>query len=183
VSRIIGLYSPAPQSGKTFTATVLAQKGFMLMSFAEPIKHMAVKFFTFMGYPKDEALKLVWTQKEKHIPEIKTTVRRVLQTLGTEWGRDCIDQNIWVDCMMHRIYAYSKRKPGNIVIDDVRFLNEAEIIKKLNGEVWKIVRPVANHDGSHQSEGALDNWNQFDQVIENDGTLHDFRMKIDSLLQ
>ena len=52
-------------------------------------------------------------------------------------------------------------------------------IKDLGGELWKIVRPSAGHDWSHVSEGALDNCDNFDRIIENTGTLEEFRAKID----
>ena len=42
-----------------------------------------------------------------------------------------------------------------------------------------IIRPSAQRNTTHESEGALDKWESFDQVIINDGTIADFRAKID----
>jgi hypothetical protein len=42
-----------------------------------------------------------------------------------------------------------------------------------------IIRPSAHGNTTHESEGALDKWESFDQVIINDGTIADFRAKID----
>ena len=72
MTQLIGLYSPAPQSGKTFTASVLEQSGYKAMSFAEPIKKMATEFIMSFGYPKEEAVRFVWASKEEMIPAIKT---------------------------------------------------------------------------------------------------------------
>jgi hypothetical protein len=177
MSRIIGLYSPAPQSGKTFAATALAHQGFQPISFAEPLKQMAVVFLESFGYREDEALKLVWVDKHKYLPELGCTARWLLQTIGTEWGRQKIADDVWIRCWQARVERHDK-----VVTDDVRFLNEAEAIKAAGGEMWKVVRRSAVHDGSHESEGALDNWDGFDAVIDNDGSLEDFRRKIDALL-
>ncbi len=175
--RIIGLYSPAPQSGKTFAATVLAHKGFQPVSFAEPLKRMAVSFLVSLGYREDEAMKLVWVDKGVIVPEVNCSVRWILQTLGTEWARKQIGGDTWIRCWQARVERHDK-----VVTDDVRFPNEAEAIKAAGGEMWKVVRRSAVHDGSHESEGALDNWDGFDAVIDNDGSLEDFRRKIDALL-
>lgn len=182
MTQLIGLYSPAPQSGKTFTASVLEQNGYITMSFAEPIKRMATEFIMSFGYPKEQAVRFVWASKAEIIPAIKTTARHILQTLGTEWGRNCMSNDIWLDCMMSRVASHLKNGDSMIVIDDVRFQNEAELIKKMGGEVWMITRPSAQKNTTHESEGALDGWAFFDQVIVNDGTIFDFRAKIDKVV-
>ena len=179
MAQLIGLYSPAPQSGKTFMASVLEQSGYKTMSFAEPIKKMATEFIMSFGYPKEQAARFVWASKEETIPAKKTTARHILQTLGTEWGRNCIGSEIWLDCMMSRVASHLKESDSKIIIDDVRFQNEAELVKKMGGEMWMIVRPSAQRNTTHESEGALDKWESFDRMIINDGTIADFRAKID----
>lgn len=179
MNKLIGLYSPAPQSGKSLAASVLARHNHRLMSFAEPIKRMGAEFFISLGYEKDEAVALVWAHKERIVPEINTTPRHVLQTLGTQWGRDCINQSIWLDCMKYRI---AKEKDWGVVIDDVRFLNEAEMIKSMGGEMWKIIRPSVVNKETHVSEGGLDDWDGFNRVIQNTGTIQEFRAKLDTLI-
>jgi hypothetical protein len=172
--RLIGIYSPAPQSGKTFAATVLAHRGFQPVSFAEPLKRMIVEFLISLGYEKDQALKLAWVDKESNLPQLDTTARRLLQTLGTEWGRNNVCEDVWV-----RVWKARAQKHDLVVVDDVRFENEAAAVKESGGELWKIVRPSATHNSSHVSEGGLDSWDGFDVVIENNGTIEDFRAKID----
>jgi hypothetical protein len=175
--QVIGIYSPAPQSGKTFTATVLVHSGFQPVSFAEPLKRMAVTFLEGFGYREDEALKLVWVDKHKYIPEIGCTARWLLQTIGTEFGRQAIAEDIWIRCWEARVRRYD-----TVVTDDVRFTNEAEAVKAIGGQMWKIIRPSAQRNTDHPSEGALDDWDGFDVVIQNDGSLEQFRRKIDAAL-
>jgi hypothetical protein len=178
MKQIIGIYGPAPQSGKTFAATVLCNKGFIRLSFAAPLKQMCVDFLMSLGYSKQNALKYVFTDKEALIPEVGKTVRYLLQTLGTEWGRNCVSNDVWITAFEKTAEKYQK-----IVIDDIRFENEARVVQKMGGKVWRIICPFASHDFSHESEGSLDDWTGFNHVIENDGTLLDFRKKIDSIVQ
>lgn len=182
MNKLIGIYSPAAQSGKSFAANVLAQHGFASLSFAEPIKRMGVEFLMSFGYPKDQAVRFVFADKEKFIPEIDCTPRHVLQTLGTDWGRKCIDERIWLTSMQTRIAKSLRSDAVGVVIDDVRFENEAKMIKDMKGEMWKIVRPSVVNRSTHVSEGQLDNWDGFDRVIENSGTIQQFRDQLNEII-
>lgn len=175
--RLIGLYSPAPQSGKTFAATVLAHQGFELLSFAEPLKLVAREFLVQLGFSRAEALQLVLVDKHRLIPDIGITARQLLQRLGTEFGRQQIADDVWVRCWAARASEHE-----HVVADDVRFLNEAQAIKAAGGQIWMIRRPGVKRNTDHPSEGALDDWDGFDTVIDNDGSLIDFRRKIDAAL-
>ena len=177
-SRIIGIYSPAPHSGKTLASNVLTHQGFTRLSFAAPLKRMCIEFLMMLGYSKAAALEYVFTNKEALIPEINQTPRHLMQTLGTEWGRNLIDNDVWLT-----IFEQTSKEFDKIVVDDVRFPNEAEKIKQMGGEMWKVVRPSASHNGAHSSEGQLDGWNGFDHVIYNDGTLVEFREKVDAVIK
>ena len=135
---------------------------------------MCVEFYVSLGYTKEKALSLVWVDKAAVLPEINASSRFVLQTLGTEWGRNYIADDIWVRCLRARAEQFDR-----IVVDDVRFENEAQAIKDMGGEMWMIKRPSVVNDFDHPSEGALDNWDGFDHFISNHGTLEEFRHAID----
>lgn len=182
MNKLIGIYSPATQSGKSFAANVLAQHGFASMSFAEPIKRMGVEFLMSFGYEKDQAVRFVFVDKEKFIPEINCTPRHMLQTLGTDWGRRCIDERIWLTSMQARIVKNLRGITIGVVIDDVRFENEAKMIKDMGGEMWKIIRPSIVNKSTHVSEGQLDNWDGFDRIIENSGTIQQFRDQLNEVI-
>jgi hypothetical protein len=172
--KVIGIYSPAPQSGKTFVATVLVHSGYQPVSFAEPLKRMMVEFLMSFGYDKDQAVRLSWFDKAVVIQELNASCRYLLQTLGTQWGRELVGDDVWI-----RAWKARASKFDCVIADDVRFINEAEAIKEMGGEMWKVVRPSAGHDWSHVSEGALDSWDGFDRILENNGTIKEFRAKID----
>jgi hypothetical protein len=64
------------------------------------------------------------------------TPRLALQTLGTDVFRDHFNQDIWVKVLKHKIINSN----DNIVITDVRFPNEANMIKELGGKIVQIIR-------------------------------------------
>ena len=101
------------------------------------------------------------------------TNRQLLQKLGTEVGR-AISPNIWVDCLLK---CYKPEKYW--IITDVRFENEANAIKEKDGVLIRINRDTGYQD-NHASETALDNYEHFDAVIDNNGSLKDL---IDNVIE
>ena len=126
--------------------------------------------------------------------EIVMTPRLMLQLLGTECGRDIIHPNIWVNalfanhdkylefCMQNELSklkdksmmgGFSPNRSSfelpNWIITDVRFPNEAQAIKDRGGILIRINRPqLIERDFEHLSETALDDYDGFDYVINND---------------
>jgi hypothetical protein len=177
MQKLIGIYSSAPQSGKTTAARyLLARYGYQTVPFAQTLKDMVVPMLVALGYTQTQAHHLVTENKEFVLP-IGVTVRHVLRTLGTEWGRDCIHPNVWLECWKTRIYGIDL-----VTVDDVRFVNEAELVKALGGTMVRIDRPGALVDHQHSSEGGLDDYEKFDYVIENSGSLQDFYTKLSKVV-
>ncbi len=88
-----------------------------------------------------------------------TQVRGLLQRLGTEGGRQCISDTVWVDALV------SKVRIGRWAITDCRFPNEARAVADAGGEMWRINRPGITPVTAHPSETALDDW-PFDRVLD-----------------
>ena len=169
--RLIGLYSPAPGCGKTTVANLLIEH--QRVSFAASLKHAV---WTLLGELGISGFHFVYEDKEAIIPELGVSARHMMQTLGTEWGRACIHPDFWV--MIARAKAERIMKDdGCVVIDDVRFPNEAAMVFELGGELWRIDRPGVSYDGSHESEGGLEDITP-DRVIVNDGTIAQLKEKI-----
>lgn len=171
-TRIIGLYSPAPASGKTSIAGILSERGYAVVPFAGTLKDMIVPMIAALGYSYPRAWELVLRDKEHVLPEIGVSTRHMLQTLGTEWGRQCIHPNVWLTCWREKVARF-----GSTVADDVRFPNEAHLVKELGGEMWLVRRTGVQRMTGHSSEGSLDDWS-FDRVIDNDGALDELRSKV-----
>lgn len=111
-------------------------------------------------------------------------VRRLLQQLGTDVGRNMIGENVWVNITARKIddHLYADRP---VVLTGVRFLNELAMIRQFAGECWWVERPGkggALEHSTHASENGVTG-DLFDRVIHNDGSLEDLYAKVASLLQ
>lgn len=137
--------------------------GFTRMKFASGLKDML------------RALGLTEREIEGDLKEVPCgllcgkTPRHAMITLGTEWGRNQIGDDLWVVVMAEKIL---KSDADRIVIDDVRFWNEHNVLKSLGAEVWLVRRPGFGPRFDHPSETehmAICP----DKTIYNDGTLNE----------
>jgi hypothetical protein len=71
---------------------------------------------------------------------------------------------------MNSLHRFSRWE--RIYCPDVRFRNEAQTIRNVNGKLIRVKR--SGYDtGSHDSERDLDSWSDWDMVVQNDGSLAD----------
>ena len=143
---IIGFTGPIG-CGKSFAARHLVNNhGFTIHKMAEPLKSMM------------RAIGLTDQHIEGALKEVPCdllcgkTPRRAMQTLGTEWGRALVGDDLWVNLWRHTLPA------GRIVCDDVRYANEAATVRSLGGIVIEIRREGVGTHGAHASE-------RFDGVV------------------
>lgn len=176
MNRLIGLYSSAPQSGKSSIASHLATLGFHTVSFASPLKTMVRAFLSEAGIPASYVDELLTTRKEELIPEFGVSSRHLMQTLGTEWGRQCVCPDVWVQCWRRRVQRLMT-SGFDVVCDDVRFPNEALTLRALGGELWRVRRPGTARGTTHASEGSLDDL-VFDRQLDNSGRLTDLHVAV-----
>ena len=135
--------------GKSTYAKFLAGENGVVLSFATPIKQM---LRTLVGH------EYVFGDKKNEMTHLGVTGRVLLQTLGTEWGREIIDQDIWVKAMKHILTDTMFDEYHPIVIDDLRFENEAKMVRELGGEVWEIDRKnFTPANDNHISEAGVEN--------------------------
>lgn len=103
--------------------------------------------------------------------------RRLLQLLGTEVLRGCLDDEYHVKSVEKTVREANKatgscqhliRDAKALVVPDIRFPNEVDMVRRLGGEVWRIRRPAFEATASkdqHPSETALDDFTGWDQVL------------------
>lgn len=106
-------------------------------------------------------------------------IRRLLQRLGTEGGRQTLWDSIWIDAALTGLPEDAK-----VVVTDTRFVNEAKAVTERGGKLWRITRkgvgPAVSPDGSiHSSETSLDDW-PFDVKLYNYGTVEEYHDQIRS---
>ena len=171
IPRIIGLYSSSPQAGKTTIANLLAGHNYVRVSFADPLREMLIPLLTTLGYSETAARHRLTEAKHLTIPELGVTPRHLLQTLGTEWGRSCVHPEVWLKTWQARVDRLLA-EGHNVVTDDVRFPNEAALFEKYpHAELWCVLRIDAAPKSSHASDGALDDYSNFDRHIHNHHSL------------
>lgn len=135
--RVIGL-SGFAQSGKTTAAKYIEEKyGFKRRHIAETLRAMIAVLMRANGISEEMIERyLVGDLKDGVvIPELGVTSRHLQITIGTEWGRRLVGDNLWVDTW-HRGIA-----PGELAMNDsVRFPNEEAAIQEDDGITLLIER-------------------------------------------
>lgn len=187
-------------SGKGTAGDILVEHDFVPLSFAGSLKDAVSDIFGWEralleGDTEEsrvfrEESDSFWTKKFGR----DITPRIILQEFGTEVVRNnCLD-SIWVDSLERKISLYE-----NVVVTDVRFANEIDFIKSLNGKIVQIKRgkmpkwyqyalinnQMENDDffitkfpDIHKSEwGWIGNKN-IDYIINNDGSKEDLEQKL-----
>lgn len=117
--------------------------------------------------------------------------RTLLQLVGTEiFRRD--NPDYWVNHVIQGVF-YSQSNWDAVVIPDCRYLNEIDkskwqkVIDYCQVHTIKITRPT-NKDGltvaqrNHSSETELDNFNSFDYIVPNIGTINDLNGSAEAIL-
>jgi hypothetical protein len=175
---IIGVVGPK-QSGKSTVARILGEVGWVEYSFASPLKDIC----TILGAPH-EALHGSGDAKELVIPALGVSGRQLMQYVGTELFREHLKRvlpafrpaNIWLHLMRQRLETASPEEC--IVISDVRFDDEAELIRRMGGVLLYIKRPSASAATSeHASEDGFKRAHPMD-TLENTGTGVDLRQRL-----
>ena len=174
---LIGLCGPAGAGKNTVAEFLTDLDGCTLvqMAFADPLYEC---ISTITGLPvarlKDRVV------KEAVIPHLGKSPRQMLQSMGTEWGRGMVHDEIWIRIAMEQ--ASQHLTVGrSVVIADVRFDNEAQAIIDAGGEVWKVTRPgwrcLADEAAAHQSEAGVSD-HLITRTIDNSGSLDDLRAEL-----
>lgn len=104
--------------------------------------------------------------------------RRFLQFVGTEWART-INDKVWIELMIEKI---KDNVDQNIFISDLRFKNEAKVLKDL-GFVCVEIRNknVLDDYSDHNSNKDLDGFDGWDYTITNFNTIKNFYDQLDQL--
>jgi hypothetical protein len=137
--------------------------------------------------------------KEEMLPEyqreavlIKTTPRDILQKLGTDFGRNMIHPDVWINALFSEYEGDDPTGMANSfsefvypcwIITDSRFPNDVEKVKSLGGITIRVNRPECeDRIDEHFSETALDNYEGFNYIINNNGTIEELIEKVKVIL-
>lgn len=165
--RLIGITGQAG-AGKNLAASMVPEA--TILHFADTIYAMLA---IMLGVSTDDLRDRAY--KETRVQWLGKSPRELLQTLGTEWGRQMIRDDVWVTIAGRAIEAATEDAP--IVLADLRFNNEAEFIRARGGEVWEVVRPASGLPSNHSSEAGIRR-DLIDRTLVNDGTPESLRAQV-----
>jgi dephospho-CoA kinase len=174
---IIGITGKAG-SGKDTLANYLVNQGYIKLSFGSAVKDI-VSIIT--GWSRDF---VEGTNEDRHLretlvhPDYNKTCREMMQYIGTDLFRNQLNDNIWVNIIKNKIET--DKINNKFVITDVRFDNEAEMIKSIGGYIIQINR---NNQliSNHISENGISI--KSDYYIENNGNIDELYNNINQILQ
>ena len=154
------------RSGKDTAAKYLINKyGGNNAKFTDPLYKIQKAVYEIVGQPEPE--------KD----------RRLLQLVGTDWGRDTISETIWIDLLINNL------KPSeNTFVTDLRFINEAKALKDVGFVIVKIIRLEKDRvtagatNTSHRSEMEVDAI-EYDYIVENISDLNHLHSELDKIVQ
>lgn len=196
-SHLLGITGKKRAGKDTFAARLVEVHGFTRVAFADSLKAVALdldpiiqadatkgyeygyggEVFDKPGEPDLIRLSDIVNRQgygwetAKDLPE----VRRLLQELGVA-VREHIHDDVWVEAALVKI----ARVPGPVVVTDVRFPNEAEMIRTRCGKIARVFRSISAGADSHVSETALDHLCP-DYSIRNDSSIAALHAEADSV--
>ena len=157
------LLSGKARSGKNTAAEVILREYTGIpFAFADDIKKIAYNHFGWHG-EKDEL------------------GRKLLQDIGTT-GRN-YNRDLWANKTVDRIQEWS-RDNQLAVVTDTRYSNEIQRVKREFSDVVTIrITRDSVEKLKHPSETALDQWADWDYLVENNGSLEEFQKKILEIME
>jgi hypothetical protein len=183
-TKLIGLTGRKFSGKDTLAAHLIEEYGYVRYAFADPIKEACQVIF---GFTNEQC----WGKEKEVIdPFWNITPRKVFQVFGTELFQYELPKHAPELADIGRIFwAYrfvrwyeqqlSKAPELKVVITDVRFPFEADMITEMGGTLIKITRPNQVYNDTHASETEMDSI-KYNYLINNDGSIDDLLAKTDS---
>lgn len=172
---IIGITGKARCGKDTAAMHLVQQHGFVQLRFADALKN---GLMSMIGLTNEQ---LEGEEKEKVIDWLGKSPRELMQTLGTEWGRHMVNNNLWVNCMQRTIDELKLLKNDiNFVISDVRFENEANYIRE-RGRLLHLKRKDREQVNEHVSEQGVA-FRTDDYLLTNDQSITTLHKKLDDFV-
>jgi len=181
--RVIGI-TGYKYTGKDTISDYLCKKyGYTRVAFADPLKTICGMLFGFNNEQLHGSLKETADPKWFNL-----TPRKVLQFVGTELFRNNMKNlhpnfkdEFWVQCTERTIRnILDSDTNAHVVVSDVRFANECDMITRLNGVVIRVDRPNTGGD-MHESEVSIATL-PVKCVVNNHGSIDDLHNNIDNLI-
>lgn len=169
-------------SGKDAVGKILVRDhGFKRMYFAEPLKEMTGTLLRMAGMNDEEDIH-EWIHgkwKETPCPYLDgQTPRHAMQTLGTEWGRECMGNDFWVNILTTKL----AKNPGDVVITDCRFDSEWIALRDRGAWLWRRDGGGLTSGNEHASESGVSS-RYGGMIIPHQDSLNDLKELVDESIE
>lgn len=174
-------FSGYATAGKDAAADALVKnQGFVKTFMSKPLMNALLTLDPWIKFAGDterysDLHERVGYDESKNNPE----VRRLLQTLGTEIGRNMFYEDAWLDLVFKEI-AKLHDDGKDVCLTGVRYPNELDRVRSAGGITIWIDRPGIEAVNTHSSEHTLAPWD-CDIVVINSGTLDELSEKLNKL--
>lgn len=189
---IIGLCGKKRVGKDTVAGYLVNKYGFVKYSFGQPIKEVAKIMFDF----SDEQLN--GNLKEKIDPRWGISPRQFFQNFGTEYMQYIFPEHFpdslkvvpekcfWVQRFVIWYNNEKKKNPDiNVVIADVRFKHEIQVLKTMKSYLIKIDNNRINNLDEHNSENELNELKKddYNYIIHNNTSIDNLYKNIDTIIR
>lgn len=196
---IIGLAGRAGAGKDTCADIMCSRHGFVRTNFAAPLRNEIIDAFwidpslfsTELKERRTPALAIGRSADPGFIkrmvsldidPTQPRSPREIMRWWGTDYRRHQ-DESYWTRLMKNWIDLAIRHGHHRIVVTDVRFLNESQVLQELNARIWLIRRSTADAKAiDHESELQISKLAS-DRVIDNNGSFAELAQAIEGALQ
>lgn len=169
------------RSGKGTLARLVTEDNptYTERAFADKLKQLVTLL---VGVPLEWAYDEA--RKNEVLPLWGLTLGQMLQKIGTDLLRNQLDEDVWVKSTLADYTPIL-----NLVVSDMRFPNECRAVRERGGILVKIIgdpsgqRSTSTRDLNHSSETSLDDWTDWDYIVNNNGTLGDLARHAGNILR
>lgn len=165
---IIGVGHKKRQGKSTIAKMLVRDWNFQEFAFATPIKEIVDLIFNFPPFYKQN--------KEEIFPKVGLSYREACQKIGESF-RQNFGLDFWVKTLERRI----ENIEGDIVISDVRHIEEAEWVKRKEGVLIKVYKDEISED-EHVSETGLNRYEDWDFTVKNSGSIRDLEDTVEIIM-
>lgn len=144
--------------------------------FATKLKEIAVDLYGWAGLKGETFYENQPNLKDCTLPIISKSPRQIWIELGMSM------RGIWTDTWAKASITCMPSNLDLVIFKDLRFKNEAEIIKEVGGKCYRIINP-REEQFNDSADSALDGWEGWEDTIMNDGSIRDLGRKIIKLYE
>lgn len=177
---LLGLTGPRGAGKDTAAAYLEDHYAFAATAFADPILDMLGALAQHVDV--DGAWLVERALKEQPMPVLARSYRELARSLGQAWGRGELGPQWWVRIVHHK-WTQARARGDNLVVTDVRYLNEAAWLRINGGHLVGLQRDgcafAAHEHGSEFEAAQL----QPEHVITNHSTHAHLHDQLDVLIE